>query len=174
MHKLKKVDLDYLNKGANCVHVSVEINRSAQEVFSALEQAEIWVQAYDSIREFVWTSPKPFGKGTTRTVSLVLPAQPLIKGVEEFIVWEQNKRMVFYYAQMSKKLFSALLEDYRVVDKGNARCELVWDLGYQGAGIYRPLFWLMKGKMKKNNQAALDNIKKILEAKADQPEAIAA
>jgi hypothetical protein len=83
---------------------------------------------------------------------------------EKFIAWEQNSRMAFYFTHTNKKLFAALLEDYLITDLGNSRSELTWTFAYQGAGINRLLFWLIKGKVKKDNQKAMESMKAYIES----------
>jgi hypothetical protein len=44
---------------------------SAEELFAALEDGPSYSRWVPPIRGVTWTSPRPFGKGTTRTVNLV-------------------------------------------------------------------------------------------------------
>jgi hypothetical protein len=44
---------------------------SAEQLFAALEDGPSWSKWVPLIRDVTWTSPKPFAKGTTRTVTLV-------------------------------------------------------------------------------------------------------
>lgn len=165
MKELKKVDLNYYQEDANTVLVSVNIKATAEQIFDSLQDPDTWTEAFDAVASVVWTSPLPLSLGATRTVEINLPGQPTIKVDEEFIGWEENKRMTFYFSHMSKKLFSAVIEDYQIEQLDDGSCNVTWHFGYQGAGIFRPIFWLMKSNLKKDNQKAMDGLKIYLESK---------
>lgn len=162
MKALNAVDLNYLKTAPNLITCSVQIDATPEEVFTHLEKPETWIDTSEAITDLKWTSPKPFKAGTTRTVYLDLP-QGNIQVDEVFIVWEQNKRMSFYFSHLNKKIFNAVLEDYVIDDLGNGRSKMIWKFAYQGAGIYRPIFSLIKGKVKKDNQKSLDNMAAYIE-----------
>ena len=48
-----------------------EMAVSAEQLFATLVDGPSWSKWVPVIREVIWTNPKPFGKGTTRTVKLV-------------------------------------------------------------------------------------------------------
>ena len=48
-----------------------EMAVSAEQLFARLEDGPSYSKWVPAIREVTWTSPRPFGKGTTRTVKLV-------------------------------------------------------------------------------------------------------
>ena len=163
MYTLEKVDMSYLDTAPNVITSSTQINATAEEVFAAMQKAETWVTAIEPMTDLKWTSPQPFGIGTTRTVYLDMPTGKT-QVDEEFIAWEENKQMAFYFSHSSKKLFKALLEDYVIKDLGDGRSELTWKFAYQGAGIFRLIFWLMKGQVTKDNQKFLGSMKAHIEA----------
>ena len=43
---------------------------SAEQLFATFEDEQSWPKWVPGMREATWTSPKPFGKGTTRTVKM--------------------------------------------------------------------------------------------------------
>jgi len=112
----KAVGEDYLGKGTVEVRHAFPFPPSA--VWAALLDAEAWTQ-WLPITKVTWTSPQPFGVGTTRIVEIGDQA------VEEtFFAWDEGKRMAFRFEKSSLPL-SAAVEDYRVVPTAGG-CELVW------------------------------------------------
>lgn len=162
MKALEVVDLSYLDRAPVRITTSVVINATPEQVFSAMQEADTWVEAIEPMTRLDWTSPKPFGVGTTRSVYLNMPVGP-VQADEVFIAWEENKQMAFYFSHLNKKIFNAVIEDYKIKDLGNGSSELTWDFGYQGAGIFRLIFGLMKGHVKKDNLKALESMKAYIE-----------
>ena len=76
------------------------------------------------MREAAWTSPKPFGKGTTRTVKMAGG----IRIDEVFWAWEPNRRIGFCFAAASIGWLNALAEVYEIAPLSRERCKLRWTL----------------------------------------------
>jgi len=87
-------------------------------VWNALLDAQAWTQ-WLPITKVTWTSPKPFGPGTTRTVEV---GPQVIE--ETFFAWEEGTRMAFRFERSSLPV-SAAVEDYRVVPVEGG-CEMRW------------------------------------------------
>jgi len=85
----------------------VELNASPANVFAIFEDGASWPQWFRAIRKVAWTSNKPYGVGTTRTVWLA----PVTLD-EHFFRWEQNRRCSFYVTGQSMPMAHALAEDY--------------------------------------------------------------
>jgi hypothetical protein len=69
MHVLT-VDEDLLETTKTRAIGEREMAVSAEQLFDTLEDGPSWAKWTGVICEVTWTSPKPFGKGTTRTVTL--------------------------------------------------------------------------------------------------------
>lgn len=72
-----------------------------------------------------WTSPRPFGVGTTRTARAMAGANVL---EERFFVWEDGRRMAFYAERASLPLFRRFAEDYVVEPVSDAACRFTWTI----------------------------------------------
>jgi hypothetical protein len=70
MHDLP-VDEDFVQRAKARAVAEREMAVSAEQLFAALEDGPSWSKWVPLIRDVTWTSPKPFAKGTTRTVTLV-------------------------------------------------------------------------------------------------------
>ena len=89
-----------------------------QMVWNALLDAETWT-LWLPITKVTWTSPKPWGPGTTRTVEIGEQ-----KVEETFFAWEEGRRMAFRFERSTLPV-SAAVEDYRVVPVEGG-CEMRW------------------------------------------------
>ena len=85
----------------------VDLDAPAAKVFAIFEDGESWPKWFRAIHKVEWTSQKPYGVGTTRTVSL-----SAVTLNEHFFRWEQNRRCSFYVTAQSMPLAHALAEDY--------------------------------------------------------------
>lgn len=81
-----------------------------------------------------WTSPKPFGVGTTRQAS-VLGA---LKVQEHFFRWEEGRRYTFHVTEANVPLFAGLAEDYVVEPDGADRCTFRWTVAIEPSALGKP------------------------------------
>lgn len=105
----REVGISFIEDAEVKVINVVEIPASPEAIFKVFEDAQSWPKWFKGITSVEWTSPKPFGVGTTRTVSL-----GAMKVWEHFFLWEQNKRFSFYFTQTSLPFVKALVEDYQL------------------------------------------------------------
>jgi hypothetical protein len=99
-----------------------EMAVSAEQLFATLEDGPSWTKWTGVVREVTWTSPKPFAKGTTRTLTL----GGGITLDEVFWAWEPNRRMGFSVAAASIGWLTGLSEVYEVTPLSSERCKLRW------------------------------------------------
>ncbi len=116
----RPVGLDYLETAPVRAALRQSLPASAETVFAAFEEPDFWTAWVGPIDEVVWTSPKPFGVGTTRDI---VGRGSRIS--EEFIAWQAPRRIAFYFTDGNNPLFAALAEEYALEPRGD-RCELVW------------------------------------------------
>jgi hypothetical protein len=110
-----------------------EIAQPAEAVWAALtgDDALHWCRA---LTKLTWTSPRPFGVGTTRTVRVV----GLIRIDERFVVWEEGRRKSFVGVQCNLPLIKRVAEDYLVEPAGEGRCRFTWKAGLEPTGPGKP------------------------------------
>ncbi|MCW5252504.1 MULTISPECIES: SRPBCC family protein [unclassified Streptomyces] len=93
---------------------SVEVPFSPEETWAALvgDGVSSWTKG---MRQLTWTSPRPFGVGTTREIEmnsgLVLR--------ERFYRWEEGTRKTFAAVEGTSPIFRRLVEDYVVEPSGS-------------------------------------------------------
>ena len=143
-----KVGLEFLNQTKNVFRAEEIVRATPEQVFEVFEDAHAWTVWAMPIQRVEWTSPKPFGVGTTRTVSMMGG----MDGYEEFVAWERGKRMAFTFVGCSKDATEKFLEDYRVTDLGDGRCKVEWYMAMEPRGFSQNLMWMTRPIMRLANR----------------------
>jgi hypothetical protein len=134
-----------------------EMAVSAEQLFATLEDGPSWSKWVPVIREVTWTSPKPFTKGTTRTVKLM-------GGItldEQFWTWEPHRRMGFSVTASSNRWLSALAELYEITPLGADRCKLRWTLAMSLPGLLAKIEPFMKPSLPAAQQRILRKLEQV-------------
>lgn len=130
MYECKTVGLDFLETAKHRYVAEEIIAATPEQIFEAFEDAHAWTVWATPIQKVEWTSPKPFGIGTTR---LVYMSGDMI-GDEVFIAWEPGKRMAFCFTACSQNSTESFAEDYQVTDLGDGTCRVVWTMAMKPNG----------------------------------------
>ena len=106
---------------------AVDIPQSAARVWADLtaENPLSWCRILQSI---TWTSPPPYGVGTTRTARSLGGASVLN---ECFFRWKEGTRQSFYVIDASTPLFRRFAEDYLLEPTSDTSCRLTWTIAIQ-------------------------------------------
>ncbi|SON63560.1 hypothetical protein MSIMFI_05091 [Mycobacterium simulans] len=132
MHSCEPVDLSFIETAPIVFRNSVDLAITPEQLFEVLADAESWPRWAKVITKVTWTSPEPYGAGTTRTVEM----RGGIVGDEEFLTWEPFTHVAFRFNKCSTRAVTAFAEDYRVeVIPGG--CRLTWTMAQQPAGPSR-------------------------------------
>ena len=132
MFPCERVDPSFTDDAPYLFRNSVDLAVTPEQLFEVLADAESWPRWASVITKVTWTSPEPYGVGTTRTVDM----RGGIVGNEEFIAWEPFTRMAFRFNECSTRAVAAFAEDYRVeVIPGG--CRLTWTMAQKPAGPAR-------------------------------------
>jgi hypothetical protein len=132
MRTLRPVGIEYLGTAPVRATLRRTIPASTAETFRSFEDAASWPVWLDPVESVRWTSPPPFGVGTTRDVR--------VRGgtlSERFFAWEDGRRIAFHVTDASVPVFGAIAEDYELVPTGEAECVLVWRYGFECRGVFR-------------------------------------
>ncbi|CAA0125190.1 putative protein [BD1-7 clade bacterium] len=160
MHKCIEVDMSYFETAKNRYQAVVEVDATPEQVFACFEDAEAWPKWAPPITNVEWTSPKPFGLGTTRTVSMIAG----LVGDEVFIDWDYPKRMAFCFTHSSQSLVESFGEDYVVTPLPNGKTQVVWTMAMTAKGFGNVTMTLFGPFMRMGNQWMFNRFKKHLEA----------
>ena len=104
----------------------MEVDARPTEVFAIFEDGESWPRWFGGIRKVVWTSNKPYGVGTTRTVWF-----PLLSIDEYFFRWERDRRFSFHLTAHSLPLVHALAEDYLLEEVAPGRTRFTYSVAVE-------------------------------------------
>jgi len=123
---LEPADESFLSSAPVRFSDTFEIPRPAEDVWREIvsDNALGWCRLL-SIR---WTSPRPFGVGTTRQATIMRGAS---KVQELYFIWEEGRRNTFYVTEASAPLFRRLAEDYVVEPDGPSRCRFTWTIALE-------------------------------------------
>ncbi len=158
-HEMDKVDLSYFTTAPFIFRSEVTIRCTPQQLFSSFEDADAWPAWAMPITKVKWTSPQPYGIGTTRSVSMLGG----MIGHEEFLAWEPYTHMAFRFNQCNKKAISAFAEDYRVTDIENGLVRVVWTVGMSPTGAGAFIMKFTRGLLAFGLQHTLKGLKKYME-----------
>ena len=86
------------------------------------------------VRRLTWTSPRPFGVGTTREVVLPLGAMSLR---EHFFRWDEGAGYSFYAVEANRPGLRRFAENY-VVEADGAGSLLTWTIADRAAAAAGP------------------------------------
>lgn len=168
-YECTKVGLEFLEQTNNVFQAEEIVRATPEQVFDVFEDEHSWTVWAFPIQKVEWTSPKPFGVGTTRTVSMMGD----MDGFEEFVAWERGKRMAFTFLGCSKDATEKFLEDYRVTDLGDGTCKVEWYMAMEPRGFSRHMMWMTRPLMRIVNRRMFRKFKTVVEdyAAADAPAA---
>lgn len=157
--KLEQLDEQGIRQAPVTIVNEVEIKASAAEVFAALEDGSLWPKWIPFIRQVDWTTPRPFGVGTCRIVTMIGGS----KIDDEFFLWDDNERMAFWVRGMTKfKAFHAFGEIYELTPSPNGT-RLRWTVGVKPAGVMKPVFKIFGGATQTTFRQCLNQFRRLVE-----------
>lgn len=129
MPRCETADISYLDQAPCKVVNVVDLPATPEAVFAIFEDEHAWPKWFGVLTKVEWTSPKPYGVGTTRTVTI----NGILKAKEHFFHWEDNRGFSFYFTETSLPFVKALVEDYQLepIDANTTR--LTYTVAYEPA-----------------------------------------
>ena len=119
-----------------CVN-SVELPVPPERMWAALTADYTPASRIALVTGLRWTSPRPFGVGTTREVRLLR----LITARERYYRWDEGRRKTFTGVQSSVRGLRRLAEDY-VVESTPTGSRFTWTLALEPSPALKPLLRL--------------------------------
>lgn len=121
---LQPVDETFFESAPEVFVDTFDIAKPASEVWSELVEDNA-LSFCSSLRGARWTSPRPFGVGTTRT----MPALYGLLVIDEvFFRWEEGRRKSFYVERANLPMFKRLAEDYLVEEVSPTTSRFTWTI----------------------------------------------
>lgn len=132
MYPCERVDESFIQSAPFRFSNSVDLAITPKQLFEVLADADSWPRWAKVITKVTWTSPEPYGVGTTRVVDM----RGGLTGDEEFLAWEPYTYLAFRFNSCSNQAVAAFAEEYRVVETPGG-CRLTWTLAQKPNGPAR-------------------------------------
>jgi uncharacterized protein YndB with AHSA1/START domain len=116
---------------------AVDVPVPPARTWAALTADDTLVSWTPAVTGLSWTSPRPFGVGTTREITLLR----LITARERYYRWEEGRRKTFTGVQVSVPGLRALAEDY-VVEPTPTGSRFTWTLALEPGPALKPILRL--------------------------------
>ena len=132
IYPCERVELSFIQSAPFRFSNSVDLAITPEQLFEVLADADSWPRWAKVITGVTWTSPEPYGVGTTRVVDM----RGGLTGDEEFLAWEPYTYLAFRFNSCSNTAVAAFAEEYRVVETPGG-CRLTWTLAQKPNGPAR-------------------------------------
>jgi hypothetical protein len=126
MFEAKPVDASFFETAPVRMQESFDAALPAERVWAELtsDAPLAWCRILHGI---TWTSPRPFGVGTTRTVRT---RGSLSVFDEYFFRWQEGRQKSFYVVRSRLPGFRSFAEDYLVEPISEQACRFTWSIAY--------------------------------------------
>ena len=152
----KPVGPDFLDT-SKAKSVQHQFSQSVDRVWASLLDADAWTH-WLPITKVTWTSPQPFGVGTTRTVEV---GKDVLD--EQFYAWEDGRRMAFFIVRSSLPI-SAMAEDYLIEPAGDG-CVLTWRFRVDTFFLLRPV---INSRLLSSARSGFKKLEELIESDPDR------
>lgn len=127
MPRLEPFDVDFFESAPQRRSYVLDLPVSPARVWRGLTASNpLWWCRLLSPAEY--TSPRPYGVGTTRTVAVL----GVLRFQERFIRWEEGRRKSFLVDRLNAPLYRRFGEDY-LVERADGGCRFTWTFAYEPA-----------------------------------------
>ena len=134
-HRLERPDPSTFTEASQVYRFPARFAAPPERVWESLasdESLKAWKLGVKSLR---WTSPRPFGVGTTREV--VLPFGSMTVR-EEFFRWDEGKGYSFFVTETNRPGFRSFAENYELEPDGDGTL-FTWTIALEPAGRLAPV-----------------------------------
>ena len=156
----EKVDDTWIDSAPVRLVNAVDIAAEPAQIWTALEDADAWPRWATVITDVEWTSPQPFGVGTTRTVTM----RGGMVGDEEFISWEPYRRMGFRFNEASMDGVRAFAERYTLDARPDGHTRVEWVMAMAPKGVSKAIVPITRVPMQMAFGRMLRRFGKLVEA----------
>ena len=136
-HRLFEAEDDFLQAAPFRYVNTVDLPVAPERMWAALTADDTLVSWTPLVTGLRWTTPRPFGVGTTREVTILR----LLTSRERYYRWDQGRRKTFTAAEVSVPGLRRLAEDY-VVERTLGGSRFIWTLALEPGPILKPILRL--------------------------------
>lgn len=134
-HALEPADASVFAPGPFVYSYPIRLEVTPARVWQSLASDESVAAWGLGVRSLVWTSPRPFGVGTTREVVLPLATMRLR---ERFFRWDDGAGYSFYVTESNRSWLRRFAEDY-VLEPAGTGTLFTWTIALEPAARIRPV-----------------------------------
>ena len=110
---LESADAGFLDSAPHVFRYEKHFVATPEQVWESLQSDESLAAWGNTVGSVTWTSPRPFGVGTTREVAT---GPALVR--ERFFAWDEGSGYSFHATACNAPLFRRFAEDYRIEADG--------------------------------------------------------
>jgi hypothetical protein len=128
---VESADAGFFDSAPHVFRYEKHYDAGPEQVWASLQSDESMAAWGNMVAALDWTSPRPFGVGTTREVRT---GPTRVR--ERFFRWDEGSGYSFYVYEANVPLFRRFAEDYRVEPDGNGT-RFTWLVAIEPIGALR-------------------------------------
>jgi hypothetical protein len=153
-YALEPTDAGFFDSAPHVFRYEKHYDAPPERVWESLQSDESLAAWGKTVGSVTWTSPRPFGVGTTREVAT---GPALVR--EHFFAWDEGSGYAFYVTEANVPIFRRFAEDYRVEPQGSGT-RFTWLVAIEPVGALRLPFKVLAPALKAGfGRAATDGQK---------------
>ncbi len=151
-YRLHPEDVSFVDRAAVVARAETSVPASPAAVWPALADAPAWVRWFTGMKEARYTSPAPYGVGSTRYVHVLA-----LEVEETILAFDVGERFAFRVDSANLPLFDALVEVVTLEPIG-ASTRVVYRQAFAPRRWLRPLTPLLRRQMERGLRRGLDGL----------------
>jgi Polyketide cyclase / dehydrase and lipid transport len=128
-YPLEPADADFFASAPHVFRYQKRFATPPEQVWESLTSDASVAAWTPAVKEVTWTSPRPFGVGTTREVA----APALARVRERFFRWDEGSGYSFWVYESTLRFFTRFAEDYVVEPDGDGT-SFTWTVAIEPKG----------------------------------------
>jgi hypothetical protein len=130
-HPLEPADADFLASAPHVFRYQKRYAATPEKVWESLVSDESLAAWGPMIKDVTWTSPRPFGVGTTRDVTA--PGGSTMR--ERYFQWDEGRSHSFYVYESALPVFKRFAEHY-LVEPAGSETLFTWTVAIEPKGAF--------------------------------------
>jgi uncharacterized protein YndB with AHSA1/START domain len=151
-YRLRSEDVSFVERAAVVVRAEISVPASPETVWPALADASAWPSWFSGMKDAHYTSPQPYGVGSTRRVRVMS-----LVADETILAFEVGRRFAFRVDSTNLPLFAALVEVVTLEAVGEAT-RVVYRQALEPKPWLRLGMPLVRGQMERGLRRGLEGL----------------